>query len=695
MKIQDTRKWNIVVLMSCSLGYSGMLLADDESIEKDEEVEKIRVIGSKDAGLELSSDKILKVPGAGNDPIRAVESLPGVVLANGFAPAVRGSSPSDMYYQSDDVPIGSVFHNDSVSTFHPNLIKSFELKTGAWESDFSDAIGGVIDTKLRDPGMTDLTATVDLSFLRAGVLVESRLSDKSAFYFAYRESLIHLYIENFLDEEDFQFTQAPINNDYQFKYLYQLDDDNKIIVQATGSNDEVGILFDDESTEVQQNPDLTGGIGVEQFYHNQAIIWTNYSSYGETKFIFNRLERSGDLAIGQIVNIDALTTDYLAKVINNQSVEYGELTIGGELRFQQVDYEVSGKLQPCNEEFEVCPPSYYADTVFEKAKIDIDFLNLFADYDWDVAEDWVLKLGAAVSSNNYTDETFVEPRLALRYQVSNDYKLKLAYGEHHQWFRQYKYLSQTFGSPDLKLTNAKHYVFGVEHEGSSDWAWRFETYYKKMDDLIVSNPDYQIDEYGENSSGQNGNNYLNEGEGDAYGVEFLLNKAISNKWYGWLSVAYSKTERNNNITDDNFRYVYDLPWIVNLVGNYEINDEWQLGLRWRYQSGSLYTPIVGAEPVYPLDDEGNPDSSQEPIFYDPVEGEFNSERLEDFHRLDVRLDYETKMFGNDANIYFEVLNLYGQKSLSGYEYNEDYTEREAEYQFPEMPIPSFGIQVIF
>ncbi|MBU2881610.1 hypothetical protein KO525_17290 [Psychrosphaera sp. B3R10] len=674
---------------------SWALSAEEAETEVVEEVEKIRVIGSKDSGLELSSEKILKVPGAGNDPIRAVESLPGVVLANGFAPAVRGSSPFDMYYQSDDVPIGNVFHNDSVSTFHPNLIKSFELKTGAWESDFADAIGGVIDTKLREPGMTDFTATVDLSFLRTGILVESRLSDKSAFYFAYRQSLIHLYIENFLDDEDFQFTQAPINNDYQFKYLYNVDGNNKLVVQATGSNDEVGILFADESKEVKQNPDLVGGIGVEQFYHNQSVIWTNYSDYGETKFIVNRLERNGDLAIGQIVNLDAVTIDYLAKVINNQSVEYGELTIGGELRSQSVDYSVSGKLQPCNPEFEVCPPSYYADSVLEVAKIDVNFVNLFADYDWDIAEDWVLKLGAAASTNDYTNETFVEPRLAVRYQLNNDYRMKLAYGEHHQWFREYKYLSQTFGSPDLKLAKAKHYVFGIEHEGESDWAWSLETYYKKMDDLIVSNPQYQVNEYGDPTEGGDGNNYVNEGQGDAYGIEFLLNKAISAKWYGWLSVAYSKTERNNNITNESFRYVYDLPWIVNMVGNYEINNEWQLGLRWRFQSGSLYTPINGATPVYPLDENGQPDESQEPIFYDPNEGDFNSERLEAFHRLDIRLDYETKMFGNDTNIYFEVLNLYGQKSLSGYDYNEDYTEREPEYQFPEIPIPSFGIQMVF
>jgi hypothetical protein len=46
-------------------------------------------------------------------------------------------------------------------------------------------------------------------------------------------------------------------------------------------------------------------------------------------------------------------------------------------------------------------------------------------------------------------------------------------------------------------------------------------------------------------------------------------------------------------------------------------------------------------------------------------------------------------------VYFEILNAYGKQSLSGYEYNEDYSEKEPEYQFPESPIPSIGIQIEF
>lgn len=690
-----------VAVLSCCC--SNFAFAEDSQSGSDTQnankskIEKIRVIGAKDSGLELSSEKILKVPGAGNDPIKAIESLPGVVLARGFAPAVRGSSPNDMYYQSDDVPVGNVFHLDSFSTFHPNLIQSFELKTGAWEAEFYDAVGGVIDTTLRDPEFIDPKVIFDFSFLRTGLLYESQVSESSAMYFAVRQSLVHLYIENILeDEEDFSFDQAPINNDYQFKFISQIDSDNKLTLQATGSTDEVALLFDDESDEVKQNPDLSGTIGADQYYHNQSLIWTNYSEFGETKTILNRLVRSGDIVIGQILDLDATTTDYLLKIKNNQDWRDGELFLGAEIRHQNVDYAVTGKQQPCNNEFEVCPPTFYSDSTFEESEIDINFVALYADYDWDVSSDWTAKLGAVYSYNDYTEESFIEPRATIRWQLSDDYKIKLAAGQHHQWFRQYKYLSEQFGAKDLELITADHYVVGLEFTGDSDYAWRLETYYKEMDKLIVSNPALQSNSLQQEPSATQGQaNYLNAGVGDAYGVEFLINKAISDQWYGWLSIAYSHTERFNPLTGKEFEFEYDLPWIVNLVANYEFSERWQLGGRWRLESGSLYTPILSADPVYPLDDQGRPDTNQDVIFYDPIEGEFNSERLDYFHRLDIRVDYQTEWFGYETNVYFEVLNVYGQKSVNGYEYNADYTEREEEYQFPESPIPSIGIQMVF
>ena len=174
--------------------------------------------------------------------------------------------------------------------------------------------------------------------------------------------------------------------------------------------------------------------------------------------------------------------------------------------------------------------------------------------------------------------------------------------------------------------------------------------------------------------------YTNDADGDAYGFELFLNKSFSEGWYGWVSAAYSETRRRNKLTGEDFKYNYDQPWIVNLVSNHELNQDWTLGFKWRYQSGQLITPVVSAAQT----NVDNPDK------YVPVYGDLNSRRLPDIHKLDIRLDrnYQYKKWNMD--LYVEVLNVYNQANVSGYKYNEDYTDKEDITGLP--TIVSFGIK---
>ena len=157
-----------------------------------------------------------------------------------------------------------------------------------------------------------------------------------------------------------------------------------------------------------------------------------------------------------------------------------------------------------------------------------------------------------------------------------------------------------------------------------------------------------------------------------------MNKALTEGWYGWVSVAWSETRRKNKLTGEDFRYSYDQPWIVNLVSSHELNEDWTVGFKWRYQSGQLVTPIEGTVP--------NPAAGT----VDPVYGKVNSERLPAYHRLDVRFDrtYEFRKWTMD--LYTEVLNIYNNQNVSDYEYNGDYTEKEEVTDLP--LIISFGIK---
>jgi len=239
-----------------------------------------------------------------------------------------------------------------------------------------------------------------------------------------------------------------------------------------------------------------------------------------------------------------------------------------------------------------------------------------------------------------------------------------------------------FGNPDLEQPEADHYELGLENQIRDDLFWKFEVYYKKLDKLIVSRENKDVF-YPSLTDAEYLNlpRYTNEADGHAWGGEIFINKNLSERWYGWLSVAYARTERRNKLTGEDFRYSYDQPVIINTVANYQLTSSVDIGLKWRFQSGQLITPLQYAE----ADDDIAG-------LYNPVYGELNSRRLPAYHRLDVRLDKAlTTASGWDLNLYAEVLNLYNRANVTGYQYeNADYSDREEVTDLP--LIVSFGIK---
>ena len=87
------------------------------------------------------------------------------------------------------------------------------------------------------------------------------------------------------------------------------------------------------------------------------------------------------------------------------------------------------------------------------------------------------------------------------------------------------------------------------------------------------------------------------------------------------------SERKDTDADEYYRYDYDQTHIVTALASYKLGRGWQVGGRFRYVTGSPYTPEIGGTVDY---DAGT---------YAPVTSTArNSKRLPAFHQLDVRVD---------------------------------------------------------
>ena len=673
-------------IFSLSIFSANHTTAEEYQEEDVTELSTISVSGTQQQGPKISTKKLLKVPGSGGDPLKAIEALPGVILG-GFGPfsipAVRGSNPADNIYITDFVPVGYVFHNDGGSTYNDNLIEDFSLKAGAWGAEYGNATGAVLTTKLRDPYLEPIHTTVDVSFLRAGALVEGAISDDSAFYASYRQSLLEFYVENFIDEDELTFTEVPKNSDYQLKYQWNISGSSNLRVLATGANDSVGLEFGPESKILETEPGVAGGLDADTYYHNQAILFDTILPGGTaTIFSLSRKEEDVSFGIGSLFELDAINYENRFKNYYNTPLKNGDMfRFGYDLSSTEIDYTASGLFAACNEDVgDQCLPASLGEEFTNEDKLEINSAYSFIAYDWMATRNLEVTLGLGNSYNDFNDDQIVQPRIATRYSVSDDLTLTASVGRHNQFIREFRFIAKDIGNPDLKEQDSLHYIVGFEQLFEDSLSAKVEFYYKNTDNLIIANPELATD--------SDALNYINGASGEAYGLELLINKNLTDKWYGWLSAAYSKTTRKNDITGVEIDYGLDRPWVVNLVATYQKNEKTSYGFKWRYQSGSLFTPVLSADPV---DENGNAVTTDAQAYlYVPTYADSNSERLPAYHRLDFRLDHKISL---RSTFYFEVINLYNRANVSDYEYNRDYTEREAVESLP--TLFSLGWKIVF
>jgi outer membrane receptor protein involved in Fe transport len=523
-----------------------------------------------------------------------------------------------------------------------------------------------------------------VSLLKAGILLETPLSNNSAAYLSIRQSLFHLYIENILDDEDFEFTTVPEYYDYQAKYHLQISDNDTLSVQALGSRDKAGLLFADDSDTVKRDPGLVGGVNVNSYFHSQGIVLeNNLSETTRLKTGFSHMLRDIDLGIGLENNLTARSNDYtLRSHLTTDLNLYHTLRTGIDIVENHIDFDGDFSAQPCDEFKPDCRLSANKNRIIAKDNRKIYNYDLFIADDWFVTPSLTLTPGLVGSYDDYSEQNFVQGRFKFRWEFVDYWWLNGAWGQHHKFTDNFAEVAKDFGNPKLKQSTSNHYTLGIEHQLNETMLIKFDAYYKTFDDLVISRPD-KLSVYPTLSDAQYQAlpRYTNDADGDAYGFELFVNKSFSEGWYGWLSTAYSETRRHNKLTGEDFKYNYDQPWIVNLVSNHELNKDWTIGFKWRYQSGQLITPVVStsisSDPDYPG-------------LVEPNYGDINSKRLADSHELDIRLDRNYQYQKWNMDLYVEILNVYNQANVTGYKYNEDYTDKEDITGLP--MIVSFGIK---
>ena len=226
-------------------------------------------------------------------------------------------------------------------------------------------------------------------------------------------------------------------------------------------------------------------------------------------------------------------------------------------------------------------------------------------------------------------------------------------------------VDKTFGNPDLNLEHSAHFSLAYEQRFADGVELDVTGFYKQLYSSVspISDPLLKYD---------------NNGKGRIGGVEVLLRKNLTSRFFGWISYTLMRSERKGSEDKDYRLFSQDQTHILTLIAQYKLTSAWEVGARYRYTTGNPQTPIISS--IYDADAN----------VYVPVQGALNSTRLNAFQQLDLRVDRKWRFDSWILTAYFELQNALNQTNPEGTRYNYNFTQQKSISGLP--IVPSLGIR---
>jgi len=626
----------------------------------------------------LQRQQLTSVPGTFGDPIRVIQTLPGLQRAPfglGLL-LVRGSNPDDtgIYVNGHEVP--SLFHFlGGPSIFNVEMLESIDLYPGGFPARFGRKHGGAVALELRPTKSDGVHGSAKVDFIDAGGYVRMPITKDISFAFAGRRSYIDAFLGFVLPEPPSGGRRivTPVYYDYAGRLDWDLKKEGRAGLFVIGSSDTLRVLDSDPgspvSTDLSTAVRFLRVIGTYERAMGNNLKLSISPAWGRDTLTFTgaQAEAAGPFTSIGIVNS---TLSYRARIHGkprpNLTLDTGLDVLS---RITSYDALVPVDDNLINAQGVDIPPS--------RLLRGASTLGLGAYVDLGVDVSKRLKLIPSLRLDTYMidgqERVSVDPRLVARYLLKPTLTGKAYIGEFSQP-PQPEAFDRRFGNPEVGLEHATHTGVGVEWKPDRLWSVDSEIYYVRRRNVVVFDNAVVMNDDGTFSNV----NFTNEGRRDSMGLEVMIKREISDRAFGWLSYTFSRARMRTRTGDPWTRTAFDQPHVLNAVASWKPGRGFELGARFQLSSGRPETPIIGA--IYDAD-EGD---------YDPIRGPRRSVRTPTYKQIDVRVEkvwlYNTWSLG----LYLDVINIVNAKNVEATQYDYRYRESAPVTGFP--ILPTLGIR---
>ena len=659
------------------------------------------------AGATTVTPREMKLlPSAGGEPDIAqyLQVMPGVIFTGdqGGQLYIRGGAPAQTGILLDGVTIYNPFHSIGLySVFETDAIRNVEVYSAGFNAQYGNRTSAILDIRTKDGNKNRVSGKLSVSPIMARAMLEGPIrfkkkteENETGGSTTFLLSLKHSYLESTSKSiygglgEPFKSGLPYAFTDLYGKVTFSGDNGSKLNL--------FGFSFDDEAKALDP---LT----------NKETARFNWKATGGGATFVVTPGNSAALISGKFAyskyDISANELGFNSRTSGIEGFEGGiDFTyfLSG---YSQLKYglEVSGLHTNLNY------PLYKNPQTGVSVANTLDRRNtmaaLFLIFRKNFSEKFILEPGLRLQYYSALSKLSPEPRLGLKYNLTESVRLKAAGGLYSQSIISTKsdrdivnFFNGFLLSPDQEIKNtegqvessnlqtAYHALAGIEVD-VMDVEFNLEPWYKKFGRNIELN---------RTKSAANPGDFT-AGSGEAYGID-LSAKYNTGRIFFWGVVSYQNVTYNTLVAESvidtprvqQYAPPFDRRFNMNLVSSYTAGKkkDWELSLRYNLGSPFPFTQTQGFYENLNLFQSGintpyTQQNGQRGILY---ADQINGGRLSWYHRFDISLKKRFIISANsNIETTFSVTNGYDRDNIF-------YIGRETNTRVYQLPIfPSLNV----
>jgi hypothetical protein len=571
-----------------------------------------------------------------NDPMRAIQVLPGVTTGDDFHSefAVRGNPFAKMNFTFDGIQTSFLLHTvpqvqdgGSIAMLNGDILDGITLLNGSYPQRYGNRLGAELDFHMRDGSRDRSQVRIGVSGTDAAIVAEGPLGGRKAgsWLVSARKSYLELLLKQINDDgDDFGFGFS----DVQSKLVYDASSAHRLELSVVAGHSRL----DQTTTPDEENVVHDG--------RNQAALvnagWRFTPSPG---FIITQR-----VAVG--------TQSF--KNTNDAGFELGRGT-GRDLTWR-ADFNATG---PASLTFEGGTQIQWQHRDVIERELRLGAVPLVRkSYDDDaqlasgyLSAGWSRGPRVAVSSGvrfdrwSLTGDTTVSPWLQAEVRLSRSMRLRGGGGI----FRQFPGYDEAVGlhaGTGLAHERAYHADLGVEQTLGSTARWQVTFYNREERDVLrLPGSELRVDD-GRLVGFFPAAPWINALDGYARGVEVLVQRRSASGISGWVSYSLGFNRYRDQTTGESFDGDFDQRHTFNAYGLFRITNRFSMVVKLRTGSN---VPAAGY-----WRQEGD-------AFF--VGSTRNDVRVPLYSRVDVRANRTFNWQSKRLTLFVEVMNLLGRDNV--------------------------------